>query len=197
MIESYEEKTSAHLKRAWSSTDQSQLDWRQLLDSFLQEEVQDYTFMPPDRRFADTLFFLPDFNERDRQVKDILFMVDSSGSVDNTALSMAFAEISRAIEQYNGKLQGRLSFFDTEVTRPIPFSSVQQLKRMRSTKRGGTEFGCVFRYLQTEDSLPACIVIFTDGQGEYPAESAALGVPVLWILHSKFRFPPWGKIACI
>lgn len=32
-------------------------DWRTLLDSFIQEEVCDYSFSPPDRRYTDSPFF--------------------------------------------------------------------------------------------------------------------------------------------
>ena len=39
----------------------SQLDWRAILNNFVQEEVCDYSFAPPDRRY-DGDFFLPDFD---------------------------------------------------------------------------------------------------------------------------------------
>ena len=40
-----------------------QTDWRTILNDFIQEEICDYSFSPPDRRFQDSPFFLPDFNE--------------------------------------------------------------------------------------------------------------------------------------
>lgn len=41
-----------------------QTDWRKILNDFIQEEIVDYSFTPPDRRFDDSPFFLPDFNDK-------------------------------------------------------------------------------------------------------------------------------------
>ena len=35
-----------------------QTDWRSILNEFIQEEITDYSFSPPDRRFQDSPFFL-------------------------------------------------------------------------------------------------------------------------------------------
>ena len=186
------------LDRIWKGVGSARLDWKKILDAFLQEEINDYTFMPPDRRFADSGFFLPDFNQAERSLKDILFMVDSSGSVSNSIIADIYAEICAAIEQYDGALQGKLSFFDTQVTAPAPFGSIQQLLKIRPKGGGGTDFSCIFRDLnRLMEKAPACIVIITDGLGEYPAEKEAHGVPVLWILYGDAAFPTWGKQARI
>ena len=42
-----------------------QNDWRSILADFVQEDITDYSFSPPDRRFPDSPFFLPDFNEKE------------------------------------------------------------------------------------------------------------------------------------
>ena len=47
------------------------------------------------------------------------------------------------------------------------------------------------------DKEPSCIVIVTDGRGDYPAQEEARGVPVLWLLYGSAPFPPWGKRARI
>ena len=47
-----------------------QTDWRTILNSFIQEEVTDYSFMPPDRRMDEIEFFLPDFNEKEEIASD-------------------------------------------------------------------------------------------------------------------------------
>ena len=61
---------------------------------------------------------------------------------------------------------------------------------------GGTDFRVVFEYIRHEmsDQLPACIVIFSDGIGPYPAEVQALGIPVLWIINNIKTTPPWGRV---
>ena len=188
---------AALVKRLLAGAHESTLDWRRILDHFLQESVCDYSFSPPDRRFTDTGFFLPDFNERDFVTKEILFMADTSGSVRNEDLAAVYSEIRGAIEQFDGKLIGKLGFFDTEVTPPIPFETVGDLFRILPYGGGGTDFRVIFDYLQRncKDALPACIVIFTDGYGPFPAKQDTMHIPVLWIINNSRSTPPFGKIA--
>ncbi len=186
------------LERIWNGIGEARLEWRRLLASFLQEEVNDYSFLPPDRRFADSGFFLPDFNQTEQSIRDVLFMVDSSGSIDDETIADVYGEICAAIEQFDGKLQGRLGFFDTQVATPEPFGSIGQLLKIRPKGNGGTDFGCIFRYVaRCRDTTPSCLVIFTDGIGDFPPEEDALGIPVLWILYGDAPFPSWGKQARI
>ena len=58
----------AFAKRYLEELKKPQVDWRTVLDEFIQEEINDYSFCPPDRRFDDSPFFLPDFNEKDYRV---------------------------------------------------------------------------------------------------------------------------------
>ncbi len=152
------------------------IDWKKILNNFVQEQICDYSFAPPDRRFSDTGFFLPDFNEKDFISKEVLFMADTSGSVEDTDLAMVYSEIKGAVEQFDGKLVGKLGFFDTSITQPLPFESVNDLMRIIPYGGGGTDFRVIFDYIRRNyvDELPACIVVFTDGYGPYPIESAAM-----------------------
>jgi predicted metal-dependent peptidase len=177
-----------------------QIDWRIILNDFVQEEIADYTFTPPDRRFDDLGFFLPDFSERNHTVKDLLFYVDTSGSIRDRELVAAFSEIAGAIEQFEGKLSGKLSFFDVKVSEPIPFETVADILKIRPRGGGGTNFHAVFAQLGkviTGGEVPSCAIILTDGKAIFPREPAAHGVPVLWIINNKTADPPWGKVARI
>ena len=173
------------------------LDWRTILNDFVQEETVDYSLMPPDRRFQDSPFFLPDFNETDVLVKNILFMIDTSASMSGREVAQAYSEIKGAIDQYNGKLQGWLGFFDAEVTAPKPFSDESEFKMIKPRGGGGTDFHVIFDYINEEmtDKEIASIIIMTDGYAEFPEEVASNGVPVLWLINNERVTPPWGKIA--
>lgn len=175
-----------------------QTDWRTILNDFVQEEITDYSFTPPDRRFDDNTFFLPDYNEKENMVKDILFMIDTSGSMSDEEITAAYSEIKGAIDQFNGRLKGWLGFFDAKVVEPKPFESEEEFKIIRPQGGGGTRFDIIFDYVAKRmDPLPASIIIMTDGYADFPKESTAKGIPVLWLLVTDDAMPPWGKVTRI
>lgn len=184
------------MKRLVKQTKDADLDWRKILNDFLQERICDYSFSPPDRRFSETDFFLPDFNEKEYVSKDVLFMVDTSGSINDKELSSVYSEIKGAIEQFDGKLSGKLGFFDWDVKEPQPFENVDDLTRIIPYGGGGTDFTVIFEYIKENYSneLPACVVIFTDGDGPYPDEEDTMSLPVLWIVNNNRHIPPFGKV---
>ncbi|MBP5310529.1 MAG: hypothetical protein J6Z05_08015, partial [Lachnospiraceae bacterium] len=130
----------------WNSMDVKVLDWKSLLNSFVQEEVNDYSFTPPDRRMLDGDFFMPDYNVCKETVKDVYFMVDTSGSVSNEMLAMAYAEICQALDQFNGSLNGILAFFDVTVHGARMFNSIEDVVKTRPRGGGGTDYEAVFRF---------------------------------------------------
>ncbi len=176
-----------------------QIDWRTILINFIQEDINDYSFFPPDHRYEDSPFFLPDFNEKDESVRNILFMIDTSGSMSSNDITYAYSEIYGAITQFNGNLSGLLGFFDCDIIPPVPFESTADLSKIAPKGGGGTDFHIIFKYIKEnmQDDLPAMIIILTDGYAEFPKESEAMGIPVLWLLNNKHVTPPWGKIARI
>ncbi|MBO4415890.1 MAG: hypothetical protein J5824_07925 [Lachnospiraceae bacterium] len=175
-----------------------QVDWRTVLQEFVQEEITDYSFMPPDRRFGDSPFFLPDYNEKDDKVEKILFMVDTSGSMSRKTITAVYSEIKGAIDQFNGRLQGWLGFFDAAVVEPAPFEDEEEFMKIKPAGGGGTRFDIIFKYVEEYmyDDPPVSIVVLTDGIAPFPDESCTNGIPVLWVLTTDVT-PPWGKIARI
>jgi predicted metal-dependent peptidase len=180
---------------------QPQTDWRAVLQQFVQMEVNDYSFSPPDRRFQDSDFFLPDYNElgEGNTPNNILFMMDTSGSVSDKMLAAAFSEVRGAVEQFDGHLKGWLGFFDAVVVEPVAFEDVDELMKIRPAGGGGTRFDIIFRYVRERmgETPPACIIILTDGYAPFPQEDAAMGIPVLWLINNKYIDPPWGMTARI
>lgn len=171
-------------------------DWRQVLDEFIQEEINDYSFTPPDRRFEDLDFFLPDYSERDDSVEDILFMIDTSGSMSDEDITECYSEIKGAIDQFNGKLTGWLGFFDAKVVEPKRFEDEDEFKIIRPRGGGGTSFHCIFEYVREhiDEINPVSIIILTDGYAPFPKQTYAMGIPVLWIINNNEVIPPWGKV---
>ena len=176
-----------------------QIDWKTILNNFIQQEIADYSFMPPDRRMEECDFFLPDFNEKEDIVSDILFMIDTSGSMSDDMVTAAYSEVKGAIDQFDGKLNGWLGFFDAAIIEPKPFEDESEFRIIEPVGGGGTDFAIIFEYVKQymTDKLPASIIILTDGFAPFPPESAAMGIPVLWLLNNEEVEPKWGKVARI
>lgn len=189
----------AFAERILKELKKTQTDWRTILNDFIQEEVVDYSFAPPDRRFDDSPFFLPDFNGKEDRVEDILFMIDTSGSMSDDMIAAAYSEVKGAIDQFNGKLKGWLGFFDAAIIKPQPFSDENEFKIIKPAGGGGTDFQIIFEYVfhHMSDKLPASIIILSDGYVPFPLEKLAGGIPVLWLLNNEEVNPPWGKVARI
>lgn len=193
------ETMPAFAQRRLKELKNAQTDWREILIDFLQEEVVDYSFMPPDRRFDDCSFFLTDFNDKDIKPENILFMIDTSASMKDDMVTAAYSEVKGAIEQFNGKLIGMLGFFDAVVIEPVPFENEEEFEMIKAIGGGGTNFQIIFNYVKEymTDNLPVSIIILTDGYVPFPKESEAMGIPVIWLLNNEKVNPPWGKVARI
>ena len=189
----------AFAERIYQELRKPQTDWRMILNDFVQEEIVDYSFTPPDRRFGESPFFLPDFNEKTDVVEDILFMIDTSGSMSDEMITVAYSEVKGAIDQYDGKLRGWLGFFDAAIIEPKPFTNEEEFRVIKPAGGGGTDFQIIFEYVHEHmnDKPPASIIILTDGYAPFPKEHLAMGIPVLWLLNNEDVTPTWGKIARI
>ncbi len=187
-------------KRLFGELTKSQLDWRVILKDFVSYEKNDYSFTPPDRRY-DSPFFLPDFNE-EVEVPDanLLFVVDTSGSISDLDLNKAFSEIRGAIADME-KLHGFVVCMDATTYEPMPFESVDDILSMKVQGGGGTSFKSVFQNLdniiEKMKATPDMIVFITDGYDVFPDESLRRNIPVLWIINNDEVTPPWGAVARI
>ena len=170
-------------------------NWRQLLHDFIQHDRSDYSYQPPDRRYQGD-FILPSFQDNvygDR-VEKLWFLIDTSASISEDSLSEAFHEIRDALDQIDN-LSGDLSIFDTEVTEPASFDSVEELSNFTPLGGGGTSFNVIFKKMSDfyEDDLLAAVIILTDGYAAFPNEEDAKNVPVMWIMINTEVDAPWGE----
>lgn len=117
----------------------------------------------------------------------IIFSTDVSGSVDDRALSKAFAVINKVFKYADVEFVQ----FDTEIKH-----IEKKFKRARDTfkvyGRGGTDFQCIIDY--AKDQKADGLIIYTDGRAEVPTENFS---KVLWLMTDKDNTPPvpWGRVA--
>ena len=124
-------------------------------------------------------------------------MIDTSGSISDEMITVAYSEIKGAIDQFNGGLKGWLGFFDAAVTEPVEFVDEESLRSIIPVGGGGTNFHIIFEYVRKfmRYKKPASIIILTDGYGSWPKEKMADDIPVLWLLNNQVAKPPWGRVA--
>jgi len=182
------------LKRLLNKLTKPQKDWRTLLAEFVEPEVDDYSFNPPDRRFSDCDFMLPDLNDQVQCVKKIVFWIDTSGSIGDKELAIAYSEIVGAIGQFQGKLSGFIGFFDHYAYPLKAFEDVDDVLGAKPEGGGGTSFHAPFEWVNDnlEEDDVAGIIVLTDGYASWPDEKIANNKPVLWLINNEDVEPPWG-----
>ncbi len=172
------------------------IDWRQILRDFIKFDKSDYMFSPPDRRFSGD-FLMPSFcnDVYGSKIENLWYVVDTSGSVSNEAVTEAFEEIKDAIIQIEN-MQGLISFFDADITIPISFETVNDLDKISPVGYGGTDFEVIFKNIDAffPEDKPTAIIIITDGYATFPKEAAAKDIPVIWLIIDSDVEPPWGEV---
>ncbi len=174
----------ANLERTILALHRGKVDWRLALQEFLQLEISDYSFLPPDRRHQED-FFLPDFNDMgDPELRNIVFLVDVSGSISRKILTAFFSEARSLVDQFKGKVSCWIGIFDAMLQDLVPFSSMSDVGKIKMKGGGGTNLfeplEQVFRRIQ-EDSILA-FVVMTDGLMVFPGPKEFRGKPVLWAI---------------
>jgi predicted metal-dependent peptidase len=129
----------------------------------------------------DVLF--SDWNAREQEKLNVVFAVDTSGSVDDNQFNMILTEVIGCIRQFSGNVEGKLLFCDNEIAVDGVYDLLDAEQALPSGG-GGTDFRPVFKWVEENlDNECAALVYLTDGEGRFPTEEPPY--PVLWILLSK------------
>lgn len=164
------------------------VDWRQVLASFVQPAMNDYTFLPPSRRSHNNLLF-PAL--RDQSLEEVVIAIDTSGSVWEF-YQVFMSEVLGIISSYP-HFRGYLAMCDARVQYFDEISSDSPLPQ-KFKGGGGTDFRPLFEQIETQGLNPSAVVFLTDGDATLPQEEPPY--PVLWVLTQESKFqPPWGAVA--
>ena len=188
------DKVPGRAKLQFDNIKSESIDWQKELKEFLLKDTSDYSFTPPDRRYTDSPLFVPAYNEVDEDLKNILFMFDTSSSMNKATISKVFNEVKNVTYQFRGNMRGYAGSFDTKVYDVKEFNSMRDIEDLKLSGEGGTSFKCIFEYINNEvrDITFKAIVILTDGAGEYPYIWEVNYTPVLWVM-TKENKAPFGK----
>jgi predicted metal-dependent peptidase len=177
----------------------SKYSWQDALRKFVVGCARgDYSYARPNRTYLNRGIVIPSLYAPKVSIK---FAIDTSGSMDQRKLDCCGTEIEAARQQIG---EHELELIPCSDRIPRDRISKQYKTQRVSTGEplswnvvsgGGTDFQPVFDYLEESEDQVTCLVYFTDGLGEYPAEPP--DYPVLWAVCPKtdgrYVVPPWGE----
>lgn len=182
----------AWMKRLYESLEPKE-DWRDILGEFVQPFNDDYSFSPPDRRYLEQDFSLPDINVGEK-IDWLAIAVDTSGSISQKELSAFLGEVKGILEAFD-MVKVKLTFCDMEAS---PFITLEEFdpSKIKVTGGGGTAFEPPFELVKKENDMPLAMLYFTDLYGSFPKQP---DYPTIWItssIHDKDvqKEVPFGKV---
>lgn len=183
------------LKRLVESLVEPKINWRELLELQIQSCIKnDFTFMKQARKTFGGRVFLPGMNYED--TIDVMIALDASGSISDTMLKDFLGEIKGIMDSYHD-YKIHVVTFDTRTYNPASYTQENgdELLAYDVKGGGGTDFMCVWEYMQENDLQPMKLIMFTDGEpcGDWGVENY---VDTVFVIHSNpKKLAPFGTTA--
>lgn len=172
-------------------TRRNEVDWQSELAEFVERNMrEDYSMARPSKRYLAAGVYLPSLYSEAQP--ELLFGIDSSGSINDKQLSRAITALEDAIAQCRPE-RVHVKVCDTRVHRRFTFERGEALEIDTNGGGGGTRFAPVFAEAEREGIEPACAVYFTADAWAYDFGPEP-PYPVLWICEPGHKVPPWGRV---
>jgi hypothetical protein len=189
--------------RAVEDAQQGEIDWVAALREYVTEACKgrdEWSWKQYDvRRLADDLYAPSSESET---VGEIVFAIDTSGSISNADLQKVAGELAHLVTEMPPS-KVRVLWWDTAVHGEQCFDEGDYgniAKMLKPQGGGGTHVGCVSKYLQDRAIQPEAVIVLTDG---YVEDNVVWNVscPTLWVLTSKGsdfeKRAPGGKVITV
>ena len=166
----------------------NKIDWRDILYRYIASYAKsDFSFMPPNKKYLYRGIYLPSLTSN---LLRIVIAIDTSGSIDESMLSIFLGEVQSITQQYpNYEID--IITADSKIQSHQIFLSGEDLN-YEITGRGGTDFTVVFDYIDNYIDYPTILLYFTDGFGEFPQYEPSYDIA--WILPTDVDIPFGEKI---
>ena len=176
-----------------------QVDWREVLRDFISATCagRDFsTYARPNRRYMSTGVYMP--SGVSQRVKTLVLAIDTSGSVSQTEISTALAEVKSICDIVRPE-KVTILYWGSSVVAQEDYDEHNMDTLVDSTKPkdgGGTQVECVPEYMREHGIDAQAVIVFTDGciyggWGQWD-------VPVLWtVFNNKGCKPTVGKVCHI
>ncbi len=183
-------KMSAGVERFVGTVLQPKVDWREVLQRFV-EKCKDDTrsWARPNRRFLSQGMYLP--STSGEAMGELVVAVDCSGSIGDDEINQFASEVLTIKEDSNPSAI-HVVYFDNEVSHYDKFTRDDEV-HITPHGGGGTAFSPVFEYLEKHNIEPVACVFLTDlycsDFGNEPA------YPTLWVTtDSNSTDAPFGEV---
>ncbi len=183
-------KMSAGVERFVGTVLQPKVDWREVLQRFV-EKCKDDTrsWARPNRRFLSQGMYLP--STSGEAMGELVVAVDCSGSIGQEEIDQFASEVLTIKEDSNPSAI-HVVYFDNEVSHYDKFTRDDEV-HITPHGGGGTAFSPVFEYLEEHSIEPVACVFLTDlycnDFGNEPA------YPTLWVTtDSNSTDAPFGEV---
>jgi len=190
-------KQGGDVSRDFVNLMEPQVDWAEQLRDYLSSVCTgkgNSTWAKPNRRWLYQDIYMP--SQVSESIGGIVVGIDTSGSIDQEALTKALTELVGICENVTPE-RVDLLYWDTRVAGHETYFEGDYASIIQSTKPkggGGSNSSPVFTYLSEKmQPLPVVCIMITDGYIDYP--SAIPPYPVLWVVvGNKYCTLPFGSV---
>lgn len=164
-------------------------DWRVILRRFVDAASErQSSWSRPDRRFIGSGLYLP------AKIPDglgpVVVAVDTSGSINQTALGLFSAELNAIISDARPEAV-IVIYCDTDIRR-VDVAEAGEPVEISAKGGGGTSFRPPFEHVADEGITPACLIYLTDlDSRRFPDDP---GYPVIWAVDGPRTAAPFGDV---
>ena len=177
----------AWMQRMYDEAVSSKVNWKaELMEFVMEKSKNDYTWRLPNRRFIAQGVYLPSLY--DEAIGEIVFAIDTSGSVSEKELGQAAKEVQAVVDVMH-PTKMHVVYCDTRVAHVDVFEKGDPIS-VKMHGGGGTAFQPVFDWIEKEGITPVCTIYLTD---MYGTDVEDPGHPVLWLSTTKDKVSRTGR----
>ncbi|MDA3946018.1 MAG: VWA-like domain-containing protein [Helicobacteraceae bacterium] len=171
------------IERFFTIVDSSKVDWRKELYRAIDRHYHDnYRMMPPSKKLLYSGIYLPSLYS---DTLRLTIAIDSSGSVDETLLSLFLSEVEAIL----------IHFPNYVIDLIVCDAKIQSYRQILSGERldveikggGGTDFRPVFTLIDESLDAPSLLLYFSDTKGTFPEREPFY--EVVWISEESSELP--------
>jgi predicted metal-dependent peptidase len=173
---------SASMERMLDGMLEPVVDWRSKLFAYITNDLPvDYTMRSPSRRFISTGVYTPTVIKENLE---LIVGVDISGSISNDEYIEFMSEalgIANSYRQVKMRVIGWACHVDERDDIEVTNNTTDRLMKNKFYGGGGTELGCLTRYIEKNEYKTRLLVVLTDGYIESTPKLPD-GVDTLFVL---------------